>query len=837
VTAGTANGERAHDGVLHRRCSLKGNLWQQKSAGKPVGHDWLPLILFLFGLGTHFAYLSVTPPGVYGDSARLGLHAFDFVQRKIWPFYIYHQFAPNPLIVYLQALAFTIFGFTPSALSGVTAFWGALAVPAIYLACRELFAGEGEQLARRAGFVAAVGLGLCPFFGNYSRYGIEGVLLVAIELLAVASLWRGLRRGHWYDFCLCGLLVGLSQYAYIVGRVFPVALAAACVVAALASRQLLARWRELMLAAISAAVVALPQWLLFVQAPYTLVARTQGNLQPFVLGLPNAGSVLGAKWISQLRMLGWQWSTGYHPYSNRPLLTPLLFVGLVVAVGVTLVRRRAGQAFSLSLGVLLLLPDLLFYEGPSPSATRVIPALPFVFVLAGLGCALIWRWLETRPVLPAWTGLLVPIAVLLMGAESQWHFATQVLPQVKATPGLEWKASLVELAEADYIAAHLDSALLLPSSEYQRAPLAFLLAEYLPHRASGLPIPLAPGETLTVVMPAEPERATTEGLPANYRSDEWILLEDGVAYFLPPVPNGVEPVGNAQPLYASNGALAAKVFPARWQGVSPVIQPFDASFANGLDLVGYQASELAAGQPLTITLYWRPRHAVQADAQMVVQLLDRDGQKRAAIHDWPLREAYRVRAWATNETIPTSYRFDIPSDLPPGPYRLIAGPYDLIHQRRIPLLGGQGYPTVATLKIPLPPSAAMPDQVVQADFGQIIDLTGYTLSPIRDGLHVTLFWEAKDVIQADYTVFIHLLDAGGEIAGQADAQPLGGQYPTSIWSLDERVVDEHSVSAPPGEYEVYVGLYQWETLTRLAVTQQGKRLPGDRLLLGVIKVP
>ena len=77
-----------------------GKVGQQASDEKlSRGHDGLPLVLLLFGLTTHFAYLTVAPPGVHGDSARLGLHAFDFLQRGIWPFYIYHQFAPNPLIV------------------------------------------------------------------------------------------------------------------------------------------------------------------------------------------------------------------------------------------------------------------------------------------------------------------------------------------------------------------------------------------------------------------------------------------------------------------------------------------------------------------------------------------------------------------------------------------------------------------------------------------------------------------------------------------------------------------------------------------------------------------
>jgi 4-amino-4-deoxy-L-arabinose transferase-like glycosyltransferase len=813
-------------------------LWQD-DYGRQAGRvrDWLPLFLLLLSLGTHFSHLLTAPPGVHGDSARLGLHTHDFLQRGIWPFYIYHQAAPNPLIVYLQAAAFLVFGVTPAALRGLTAFWGALATPATYLAGRELFAGEGQAFARRAGFLSAVGLALNPFFGTFSRYGIEPALFPALGALIVAALWRGLRHGRWRDFALCGILLGVSQYAYIVARVFPLALAAACIGALLANRQLFARWRGVLLAASSAAIVALPQWLLFVQAPYTFVARTRGATQPFVLSLPNAGQVLLEKLGRQLLMLGWRWDAGYHPGSTRPLLTPLLFVGLLVAVAATFRTQRAGRAFSLAIASLMLIPDLLIYEDLSPTPNRVVPAVPFLYLVAGLGCALAWQWLERQPRLPAWSGWLIPIAVILSGVESQWFLAARVLPAVNATPGLEWKKSLVEVTEAAYIAAHPEEMILLPSSEYQRAPLAYLLAEGYPQRSSGLPLPLDTGETITLLSPAEPDRPSTEGIPAGYRPDEWVLLEDGVAYVLPPIADAVAPSGGAQSLYASNGALAATVTLARWQGVAPDPLATDVSFANGLDLVGYRVGAFPAERPLTVTLYWQPRQRIEADVQIFVQLLDRHGQKLAGVHDWPLREAYRVRAWEPGETMPLSYRLDVPPDLPPGPYRIIAGPYDLIHQQRVPLLDGQAFATVTTLKVPLPPSSAVADETLAALFGDAITLTGYTLGPTPTGLDLALFWEARAPVRTDYTVFVHLVDAAGEIVAQADGQPRGGTYPTSIWDVDERIVDEHSVSAPPGEYQIYVGLYQWQTMARLPVASDGVAATEDRLLLGTVRVP
>jgi 4-amino-4-deoxy-L-arabinose transferase-like glycosyltransferase len=800
-------------------------------------HDWLPLLLLCLGGALQLAHYVSAPPGVQGDAARLGLHTIDFIYRNVWPFYIYHQGAPDPLILYLQAPLFVAFGFTPATLRGITALVGALAVPAIYIAGRELFAEEGARLARRAGLLAAVALALDPFFGLYCRYGIEGALLPIIELLAFACLWRGVRRRRWYDFCLAGLFIGLSQYAYIVARAFPLALAVACTVALVADRRLRARWRGVGLAAGTAAFVAVPQWLLFLRLPYTFVARTQGSDQPFILGMADPARILVTKLVNQFLMLGWKWDNAYNPYSSqRPLLTPVVFLGLVVATA-TVGRRKAGHLACLVLAGLMFVPDLLIYEGTSPWATRVVPAIPFIVLAAGLGCAILWRWLEAVPRLPVWAPSLVLVGVLLGGVESQWNFAAVGLPRVNASKGLEWQASLVEVAEADYIAAHLDETILIPSSEYERAPLAFLLAEHFPRRAGGVPVPLAPGDGVLVISPLRPERPTTEGIPAGFLPGEWVLLKEGVAYFMPPVAHSVRPAGEPQRLKASNGAGAATVVAATWSGAQPAVEPLHLSFDDGLDLVGYQESPLVAGQPLTVTLYWQPRYEVRADAQIFVQLLDRNDQAVAGIHDWPLHGAYRVRAWQPGETVPLSYRFPVPADLPPGRYRLICGVVDLVRQSRVPLAGGQEFATVVALKVPLPANDAVPVHKADAHLGDLIDLVGYTLTPAVSGLEVTLFWQARDAPQADFNVFVHLVDAEDRIVAQADAQPLDGQYPTSIWGKGERVVDTRIVVAPPGQYRVYVGLYGLDTLTRLPITSGGKPVRQDRLALGMVELP
>ena len=807
------------------------------SPEQPLRHKYynsLPAAaLFLLALMIYSWHWLTMPPGISGDASRLGLYAFDFLQEKLVPFYIYHQFAPNPLIVYLQSLVFAVFGFNNAALRGITIVGGALASPAAYLAARYLFQTQGAIFARRAGLIAALALALSAFFASFSRYGIEGALLPAIELTAVAFLWRGFNEGRWIDFVLAGIVVGVSQYVYIVARFFPLALAAAGVGAVIANRQLLSRWKGLLLATISAALVALPQWILFISYPYTFAARTQQSAGQFIFSLPNPLPILAAKFVNQLLMLGWYWDNAYNPFSYQPLLTPVLALALVVGVAVTVYKRQAAYIFGFIMMAIMLLPDLLAYEGVTPSATRLIPAFPFIALMSGLGAACIWNWLEQRPKLPAWVGYLVPLLVLIFGMARQWDYVRRVKPQVLAAEGLEWQASLVEIAEANYIAAHLAAPILLPSSEYQRAPLAFLLADHFPNRAGGVAPPLSAGEAITVIRPTAPDRPTTEGIPAGYIPDEWVLLKDGTAYFLPPIPNSISPANNKEVLIkASNNVLVAKVFSAHWQGQTPEYTPISGDFANHLRLIGYNNSRLAAGQPLLLSLYWQPTQKIAEDVEVFTQLLDRNRQVVSGIHSWPLHGAFRIRAWRPGQIMPLSYTLPVPDDLSPGPYQLIVGTFDLMRHQPIPLSTGEPFQTVVTLKIPLPPDSRAPKTSVSANFGNLIALQGYTLTPSAGDLKLTLFWQALDAPRDNYTAFVHLVDNAGQIIAQSDAQPLKGQYPTSIWSPGETIADERVITGVPAEdYQIYVGWYRWDTLERLPVISAAHPVSDNRVLL------
>ena len=803
----------------------------------------LTAALFLVSLATNSLHWLTAPPGIDSDAAKLGLYAHDLLQEKLFPFYVYHQYAPHPLIIYVQSLVFAVLGYSVTTLRGVTIVGGALATPAIYWASRWIFEDQGAAFARKAGLIAALGLAFSTSFNSISRSGNEVPLMPFVELMAVAYLWRGFRRGRWVDFVLAGLFVGISQYVYIVARFFPVALAVASIGAILANPQLLARWRGLILAATSAALVALPQWILFVTHPYTFIARTSNPVGTaggqFVFELPDPVSIIAAKLTNQLLMLvgyGHNTHTFLPPHS---LLTPVLVVGLAVGVGLTVHLRRDVYVFGFLMMAMMLLPDLLTYERHAwtvPDLHRLVPALPFIFIMAGLGGATIWAWIESRRRLPNRAGYFVLLLVLSSGLLRQWDFATRV-KQVLAMDSLEWANRLIEIAEAEYIGNHLERPILLTSSQYRPAVLAFLLAEHFPHREGGVELPIKQGEIVTVILP-DPDPYASEGSAPS----EWVLLRDRTVYFLPPIPDSIEPLnGGETAIVASNGVVVAKAFAARWQGEAPTYIPLQTTFANNLNLVGYQSSDFKPGSLLNLTFYWQPAQEIERDVEMFVQLYDPIRQTIVAnTHSWPLNGNYRVRAWQPHKTMPLTHSLSIPDNLAPGPYQLRVGVFDLIARKRIPLLTGEDSQLVKTFKIPLPVDHRIPESSSDINFGNIIALDGYTLTPISDGLKITFFWRSIDAPQTDYTTFIHIVDTEDQIVAQMDVQPLHGQYPTSVWSPNELIVDERTVTGiPKGEYRIYIGwyLYREDALEPLPVVSNGSQSTTDRLLLETITVP
>ncbi|MCE7986847.1 MAG: DUF2029 domain-containing protein [Caldilinea sp. CFX5] len=129
-----------------------------------------------------------------------------------------------------------------------------------------------------------------------------------------------------------------------------------------------------------------------------------------------------------------------------------------------------------------------------------------------------------------------------------------------------------------------------------------------------------------------------------------------------------------------------------------------------------------------------------------------------------------------------------------------------------------------------------------AQFAEGIDLLGATQPVVvRNRLHLTLLWRGRQPISRDYTVFLHLVDANGQMVGQWDQMPGAGAAPTATWQPNQVIVDDYQLpfqltGAAP--YQLLVGLYDPTTGQRLSL-QAGVRpiLPEARLQLYQLTLP
>jgi hypothetical protein len=129
----------------------------------------------------------------------------------------------------------------------------------------------------------------------------------------------------------------------------------------------------------------------------------------------------------------------------------------------------------------------------------------------------------------------------------------------------------------------------------------------------------------------------------------------------------------------------------------------------------------------------------------------------------------------------------------------------------------------------------------EAVFGDVLRLLGYDLHTTTNQLTLTLHWQTLRQMDTSYKFFVHLVDVeSGELAAQADVIPHNWTYPTLWWEAGEVVSDEIVLpltDAPPGDYQLRVGIYHPDSGTRVSLTNgREPQQPSDQLILSGIEV-
>jgi uncharacterized membrane protein len=320
-----------------------------------------------------------------------------------------------------------------------------------------------------------------------------------------------------------------------------------------------------------------------------------------------------------------------------------------------------------------------------------------------------------------------------------------------------------------------------------------------------------------------------------------------------------------QPLNSDSGELdillagdmtVQATMPAETAALPDTALTLKASFGREIVLAGYQlpAGPYRPGHLLLLDLYWRVLRPPTADYLLNIQLLSRDGDVLAETTGPPTRADYPTGQWQPDQLLLGRIAVSVPvveqlSDLTARialihpesgePITVRAGG-SLLGQQRLTLAAVQVEPWPAITDLP---AIQMP---LRATFGEppLLELHGYDLSgeAVPGGvLSLALVWQAQSLINANYTVFVHLADEGNELIGQGDGQPAQGFRPTNSWRSGEVIVDEHALvirpDAPPGRYQLWIGFYHPENGQRLPIFLNGSRQPDDRLLLQEVIIP
>lgn len=200
-------------------------------------------------------------------------------------------------------------------------------------------------------------------------------------------------------------------------------------------------------------------------------------------------------------------------------------------------------------------------------------------------------------------------------------------------------------------------------------------------------------------------------------------------------------------------------------------------------------------------------HLVTPDAVIVSQRDVYPGQGLLAASDLATGRAWRnpVAIWVP----PAAYAPSV-LDVRVGWYHLPTGDRMMLKDGAEMLTIGQVAlePRTSDLDVPNP---------ISINFGGLIELTGYALTDLSpaagDTITLTLYWRGLQSIPDDYKVFANIIDPATLTKYAAsDGMPAQWNAPTSTWEPGVIIEDAHTLSvqadAPPGIYEIEVGLYR-----------------------------
>ncbi|HZQ10082.1 MAG TPA: DUF2723 domain-containing protein [Anaerolineae bacterium] len=712
--------------------------------------DWIVgAAIFLLTFLIYFRTLAPTVAYLFDDSLEFQLLAARMA--------IAHP-TGYPLYSLLIKLAtFLPIGDVAYRVNLVSAFFGALTIPFVYLAARLLTARfmtandvSGELLVRAPAFIAAL---VFAFGETFWSQAVVAEVYTLQALLTAVMLWLALR---WS--------------------------AASENVAALHAKPSLiplAFWAGLMLTHHRMSVLILPALAVYVlsydrsflRQPRTLLKLALVFILPLLLYayLPIRGMVTssldGGYQNTPQGFLNWILGTAYTVFlTQNPLsqerdaayylnlfVSEFTPIGLLAAAAgfVALFLRAWREWMLLVLGLVLNLIFALTYRVADVNVF-FIPSFLFVALLIAAGLSgLLWlafyAWtnrLATSVAAVAWLALLF-LPFTLYGAHHE----------------------RVNLSNRTDIA------------EYGRA----MLSQPLPNNATLIGI-LGEMTLVRYFQETQSLRPDVETIAADKEDARLKAIEDALkrqrTVFL------TRPLKDVEKKYSlsSIGPLIQVLAKPNKKDAPAPHQVLNADFGD-VKLVGYDHAEVLDGardalaqRLIPVTLYWQPQKKIPNNRLVSLKLLDEKGQLAGQLDRQPVLDAYPTSAWRNGEYIADAYDVPIFVGAAPGDYMLQVTMYnpengEVYGQRDLERVH------VSAQTQTVPSDLLGVDRLAFRNLGEL-ELVGYTLDtsePFQPGttIPLTLLWRAPQP-GAMSIVNVALTDTLGKLL-ETNSNTVGGQ--------------------------------------------------------------
>lgn len=220
---------------------------------------------------------------------------------------------------------------------------------------------------------------------------------------------------------------------------------------------------------------------------------------------------------------------------------------------------------------------------------------------------------------------------------------------------------------------------------------------------------------------------------------------------------------------------------------------------------------------------------------------------------------YLTPYWLPGETHVERFDVRVPADAEPGIYPVEVGMRNLNQGSMMTFDDGRDLLEIGTVKVDASENVIATDDLLanishQVGLVQAQGFNGWqsrrapwqeplTAQP-GDVVRVELRWRALQRPDENWKVFVQMTDGGINVITQQDTPPMGGAFPTYLWFpkwvAGQTITDIYQLvvpsETPPGDYQIEIGMYGFNTFQRARFFDPDGNLSGDRFILGAVRV-